>query len=299
MIWAILLSILLLLVIVYLASVFLVVRFSLKPPRIHQFISPGILGFPQENVTFTTEDGVSISAWWMENQGDLVLIACHGYLINRCEWVPTLSFLADGQSSFLFLDHRGQGRSGEARVTFGKDEMMDVEAAISFVKARKPSARIVLLGSSMGAVASANAAARSPELVSGLILDAPYRSLDEALAGWWLFLGGKLLARLMYPAQFVAKVVLGFNPAHVRSDDPLTSYPGPKLIFYGGDDPLIPEASAKAVEETLVNGRCIYFPGETHGSGRLNQPELFRISVMDFLTRNGLAESGKLSQTKG
>lgn len=275
---------------VYLAAVALVLILSLKPVRIHQYVSPGFLGFAQEEAAFTSEDGVELFGWWSDGGGETVVISVHGYIMNRCEWVPVQTFLSPKGLSFLHFDLRAHGRSRGGRIGFGRAEKADVLAAIDWVKAKAPGRRIVLLGSSMGAVACVLAALERQEEISALILDGSYRSLDEAMVGWWPFLGGPFLAGFMRPSRFLAPWVLGFHPKEMRVDEPLRALRDvPTLLFYGGADPLIPPASVAVMKEAAGDrSRLEVFEGSTHGAGRLREPERFKRVVEQFLQDEGL-----------
>ena len=268
---------------------------SLFPPRVFQFLSPGQLGYPQENVRFETEDGVSLAAWWVPQDGNTVVIACHGYLVNRSEWVSTITFFGPKEISCLFFDHRRQGSSGGDKIGLGQSERADVHAAIEFVKSRKPEAKIVLLGSSLGGVAAVLAAAERPDTVDALILDSPYRTLDEALRGWWPFLLGKSWAALLSPTRWVARLVLGFRPADVRVDKALRKlHDKPILLSYGDRDPLVPKESIeRMVESAGPDTHLLLFEGATHGAGRMANPARYRDEVLEFLRSYDLIKSEK------
>lgn len=276
----------------YLGGIFGVTLFSLRPPRIHQFVSPGALGYPQESFETTTEDGVIIRGWFVQGESDVVFVACHGYLVNRCEWVPTVTFLGQTGASFVFFDHRGQGRSGAAKVTLGPDESKDVDAVLDWLATHHPGKRVVLLGSSMGAVASTIAASRSPEKVDALILDGCFRNLDEASKAWWLFLGGKAAQRWLAPTVWIGPSLLGFSPKSVAIDQTISKLDGkPILIFSGTDDPIVPVPAAQALHKAAGSqARIVWFEGATHGAGRLNHSKQFEGEVMEFLTEHDLVK---------
>src|SRR2546427_10798187 len=63
--------------------------------------------------------------------------------------------------------------SDRAPITFGIKEVLELQAAIAFARKRAPSARIGLLGYSMGAVVSLLGAAGEPG-VQALVLDSPF-----------------------------------------------------------------------------------------------------------------------------
>lgn len=278
----------------WLLVVLAVARFSLHPPRIHQWVSPGFMGWPQETVYITTADGVKIHAWWTAGRSDETVVVCfHGYLANRSEFVPLLARWGATGASFLFIDHRGHGRSGAAKVTLGRNEAYDAAAALAWVREQRPGAKVVALGGSMGAVAAIRAVAENPALADALVLDAPYRTLHEASLNWWGFLAGGLLGALMRPMTPLSRFLLGFDPKSVDMEADLRSIqtrsPKPVFLTYGEADTIVPPASRQAVR-AAAGDRVTYFEfaGATHGAGRLQDPAQFVGGVLDFLRAHGL-----------
>lgn len=281
-------------VLLWLLVIVVIVRVSLYPPRIHQWVSPGFMGWPQETVYISTADGIKIHAWWTPGAKEETVVVCfHGYLANRSEFVPLLARWGATGASFLFVDHRGHGRSGGAKVTLGRDEAHDAAAALAWAREQRPEAKIIALGGSMGAVAAIRAMAQNPSLADALVVDAPYRTLHEASQNWWGFLAGGGLGALMRPATPLSGLLLGFDPKSVDMEADLRTLqsqsPKPVYLAYGEVDPIVPPASRAAVR-AAAGDRVTYveFPGATHGAGRLQDPALFVGGVLDFLRAHGL-----------
>ncbi|MFM9872459.1 MAG: alpha/beta hydrolase [Fimbriimonadaceae bacterium] len=267
------------------------VQASLFPIRIHQFLSPGMMGFEQTNIEVTTSDDVAIRGWAVRGKGDLVVVCAHGYLVNRSQWVPVAQQLVPKGASMVFFDHRGHGQSGKAKVTLGRDERHDVLAVLKWVRGEFPEKRVVLLASSMGAVASCLAAKEPGGEVDGLILDGPYRSMKEASDAWWLFLAGEGVAKWMRPTAWIGPWFLGFRPGDIRVDLALAELSDsvPVLFFFGGADPIVPLSSSKLLEESVKGPvKAITFEGSTHGAGCIHYPALFRDELEKFLVQHEL-----------
>jgi pimeloyl-ACP methyl ester carboxylesterase len=267
----------------YLAIISLVVGISVRPPRVFQFISPGQLGVKQEEVHLQTEDGLKIGGWWCEAGDEVVIVACHGYLVNRCEFVPySLAWHKEGYSC-LFIDFRGHGRSQGATVTIGHNEARDVAVAVAEAKRRKPHAKIILIGSSMGAAASSFYAAQHPGVISGLFLDGPYSRLDHALHGWWTFIAGQWLSVIMAPSVFLARFFLKVDPKKVSPSANLRKYDGPVLLTYGDRDELCPPHLVAEMEQAAgPNVHLEWFKDCGHGGGRYRDPERFLRLTLEF-----------------
>lgn len=266
-------------------ALWLVAKFSVSPVRIPKWISPGQMGFAQEAVELMSADGLKLRGWWSEAEGDLVVIFGHGYLMNRCEFVPFLMTLNPRPSGFFF-DFRAHGTSQGKTCSFGPKEAADVQAALAWVRARKPGARVVYVGSSMGAAAGVLALSPSPDAVDGLVLDGCYARLDEAAGAWWQFMGaGAFLSFLLTPASRIGQMLTGTNPKSVDIEAELRAFAGKPVMLLNGDrDPLVPKASAerlaRAVGETA---EMVFFPGSTHGAARLEHPQAYVGALQRFL----------------
>lgn len=271
---------------IYLVLVLAIAWFSLHPFRTPLFISPGALGLPQEDVTFGSGEGISLRGWWTQIEGSAkVAVLCHGYLMNRCELIPLGVELAKRGWSTLAFDFRAHGKSGGRKCGLGWREREDVKAAVSFVRQRVPHARIVLVGSSMGAAASALALGDEPNLADGLILDSCYASLSSAVLGWWRFLGGPALSILLSPTVLVAAPVAGFNPFTVSVPKALEKVSVPVLIVHGDADNLALPSEALHNERACPNAELVWMPGCGHSEGRWEHPEAYYAAVETFIER--------------
>lgn len=278
---------------IYVLVVVGAVWFSAHPPRIPVFFSPGMLGLTQEDVEFRTSDGVLLRGWWVPSDGTrTVAILAHGYLMNRSELAPLAVWLNQRGISCLLPDLRAHGKSGGRTSTFGALENRDIGAAIAFVRAREPQAKVVLIGSSMGAVACAMAAGSGQAVVDALVLDCAYSRLWVATLGWWRFLGGRILQALMSPTLIVGPLVTGINPFRMDVASALKNAgPIPALFLHGGADTLAPPVEAKRnLEACQGPAKIVWLDGQGHAEGRWNLPEVYLGAVQSFLDENGLLE---------
>lgn len=79
--------------------------FSTHPPRQPIDITPKALGYGYEAVSFNTEDGVEIKAWFIpaENKTKKTIIALHGYPFNKANILGFAEFLHE-KYNLLFFD---------------------------------------------------------------------------------------------------------------------------------------------------------------------------------------------------
>lgn len=266
----------------YLLVNLLAARLSLSPFRIPAYLSPGMLGLPQETVEIPSGHAL-LRGWWVPvDEPKVAVIALHGYVMNRCEFVPLAPALHRERAACLFMDFRGQGRSGGKIVSLGVHEKEDVKAMAEWVRRRCPGVPIVILGSSMGAAAAVFAAAEQPDLAEGFILDGVYRSLRHAGKGWWLMVGGPWLNAMLHPTVWLGSWMLRVNPSKVSVEAVLPKLTGRPILFMNGDaDPIVSVEDAKANHAAAGPlAKVEWFEGCGHGHGRFREPYRYQEIVI-------------------
>lgn len=136
------------------------------PPRKPFTSTPAEEGLAFEDVSFTTTDGVTLSAWFIPAQNGRTLIACHGIYDNREQFLGPAVALAQDGYGFLLYDSRAHGKSGGRFCTYGHDEIKDVAAAVAYLESRPDvdATQLGILGNSLGGITAIRAAARLPQL---------------------------------------------------------------------------------------------------------------------------------------
>ncbi|MCP2343190.1 alpha/beta hydrolase family protein [Actinomadura rupiterrae] len=157
-----------------------------RAPILH---TPDEYGLAYEDITFPSQDGVPLEAWWIPRRGsDKLVIANHPMQLNRygvpsnlpqfaipggndfeVNYVPDYKNLHEAGYNVLTYDSRNFGHSGAANgglFTWGLYESRDVVGSMNYVKSR-PDTRgmtIGLLSRCMGGNATFRAVSRYPEL---------------------------------------------------------------------------------------------------------------------------------------
>lgn len=281
---------LLTLLILYVALLLAVSWISLHPLRIPIFLSPGALGLPQESVSFTSQDGVSLKGWWVAHEDpEAVAVLAHGFMMNRAEPTPMAKRLYEAGFSCLLFDFRRHGSSGGSISTVGWAERHDVSAAIAIARSRYPGKKIVVWGSSMGAAASALAVAHEQECqVDALILDSAYSRLVDATGGWWQTFVGPWITVLLMPTWILGWLFTRIDPRGVDVADALSKIRQPVLLMHGDADLIVPLAAAKRNLKANPEAELVVFEGVQHSQPRWLQTASYDASVMAFLRKNGI-----------
>jgi pimeloyl-ACP methyl ester carboxylesterase len=110
------------------------------------------------------------------------VVICHGYL--GCKRHAIFFKHLFPHYNVLSFDFRAHGDDKDGQYsTIGRDEALDVMAAVHFVKSDptmqgKP---VIAFGYSMGAVSAIQAQSQDENLFDAMILDCPFASTDEAM----------------------------------------------------------------------------------------------------------------------
>jgi esterase/lipase len=118
-------------------------------------MTPEALRMPFERVTFHTEDGVSLSGWFVRQThrgvpSKRLVVCCNPYNHDRSTMLGICRGLWEASYSVLLFNFRSHADE-PTRQTIGHLEVHDVRAALNWVRAHKPeAAKIGFLGASMG-----------------------------------------------------------------------------------------------------------------------------------------------------
>jgi pimeloyl-ACP methyl ester carboxylesterase len=176
-----------------------------RPPDLRLTDNPASYGIGFEGVTFETRDGVHLQGWFVPpGSRGAVVICSHGLFRNRVEVLARTMSLARLGYGVLLFDFRSHGHSERHPISLGYHERNDVLAAFDYVKRRSPGGsqeiRLVLMGVSMGAVATLEAAAETRGYAA-LVLDSPFASVRQTVIDHsWLFLK---MPRFPFPELFL------------------------------------------------------------------------------------------------
>lgn len=130
----------------------------------------------QEEVTFTTEDGIEINGN-IFGSGNRWVILSHMRPTTQTSWFDFARYLANNGYIVLTYDFRGYGKSGGSQDISNIDK--DLDAALDFV-IQYDAEKIFLIGASMGGTASLVVASR--QTVDGVISFSSPTEIDSLSA---------------------------------------------------------------------------------------------------------------------
>jgi uncharacterized protein len=114
--------------------------------------TPADRGLAYSDVTFETEDGLTIAGWYIPSENGAAIIAVHGAGKNRTKTLEHAAVLAKNGYGVLMIDLRGYGESEGSINSMGWTGYKDIPAAVEFLEAQNDvdAGRVAGLGLSMG-----------------------------------------------------------------------------------------------------------------------------------------------------
>jgi dipeptidyl aminopeptidase/acylaminoacyl peptidase len=252
---------------------------------------PERYGLTREDISFEAADGVNLRGWFVApHRGRAVIIGSHGLFRNRVELLARLVPACKAGYGVLLYDSRSHGTSSRAIVSFGYYERNDVLGAMQYVERHTQAdsrPAIVLMGVSMGAVATLEAASQSTTY-DALILDSPFSNLRQTVGDHVrLFLG---LPRFPFANLFLFwySRIAGFDPGQFDAHVALRKVkPVPLLIIGSEGDERNPSGVARSLYEESpapVKRLKIFGADVPHGaSARLHPQEYWKV-LHNFLS---------------
>lgn len=227
--------------------------------------TPHEIGGQYAAITFRTEDGVELSAWFVPAKNSRgVVLFCHGNAGNISHRIPYIEILQQlGLSTFIF-DYRGFGAS-EGKTT-ERGTYLDAKAAWSYLVETKkvPRDRIVLFGESLGGAVAAWLA--QTERPAALILHSAFTSAPDIASHLYPFVPAGWITRYSYDTK-----------AYLRNVD------CPVLVIHSCEDEIVPYAQGcKLYDAAKGPKEFIELKGD-HNSGFMISGGSFAKGIKQFI----------------
>jgi fermentation-respiration switch protein FrsA (DUF1100 family) len=220
---------------------------------------PDAVGWPYEEATIYTADGLELQGWFFRQpHAAPTILFCHGTSYNASDmWVTQEraaafdDFLRGTGCNFLVFDYRGYGRNGGTASEDGT--YTDGAAALGWLHGRDDvdPATIFIYGYSMGGGIATELATREPN--AGLILRAAFTSMRDMIADW------DSRFRLALAAAPWLPLTRFDNVGKIRRLE------SPLLVMHGDADNTVPEWMGQRLFEAARDPkRYVVFPGAGH-----------------------------------
>jgi len=243
-----------------------------------------------EEVSFrSAQDNVRISGWFFTAGGSErgpAIVLCHGIWTGRRECLPlALRFRSTGYNVLCF-DFRAHGLSDGRFTSVGHHETNDVIGAVEYLleRAEVDPTRIGVIGFSMGAAASIQAAARSPH-IAAVVADSAYASFLDAAKYSFRVVTRVPHFPLASLAMHWAKWIVHVDASRLRPVDVIGQVsPRPIFITHGVLDEIVPVSHAVTLFKAADEPKELWVVPDAHHVGaRDTDPEGYFVRVERFL----------------
>jgi uncharacterized protein len=253
--------------------------------------TPADVGLDYREVVVRSSDGLSLSAWWIEEAGfSRAVVLVHGWAgdMSDLHVVETALVYREAGFNVLMLDMRAHGGSEGDRVTLGYREVRDVRGALSWLEERGfDPENVVLHGWSMGGAAVVRAAPGAG--VAAVVEEAAYADLPPLLRERLPEASG--LPAFFTPGIFLMGThFLGIDPWAVRPEEEarrLSQEGVPFMIIHSPDDRVIPFEHAESFAAAYPEATFWVVEGYEHVAAH-EHPE-YRKRLLNFLDEAGIS----------
>jgi uncharacterized protein len=245
-----------------------------------------------EEISFVSvHDNMRISGWFFRAPGAGAapsIVLCHGIWTGRRECLPLALRFREAGYNVLCFDFRAHGGSDGRFTTVGLNETNDVIGAVHYLKHRPEvdPKRIGVIGFSMGAVATIQAAARCPD-IAAVVADSAYASfLDAAKYSFHLVTRVPHFPMASMAMQW-AKWMVHVDARQLRPVDVIARItPRPILITHGVLDEIVPVRHAYTLFKAAEEPKELWIvPGAHHVGARDSDPDGYFTRVLNFLSQ--------------
>lgn len=255
---------------------------AIRPFKITSAITPKDFGLTYENVTFQTKDNIILRGWFIpgKKRNAKTIILLHGYPADKGNILPAMLFLHDTYNLFLF-DFRYFGESEGWYTTIGKNEVLDLLAAIQYLR-QKQITEVGVWGFSLGGAVALMTAPKAPE-IKAIVVQSGYARLDWLAYQHYPIPGlNFLLGEIM---RLWTALFFQFDIKNVSPVDSLKQLKIPIMLIYSKQDQVVTIRHGKLLEEAFKNnprGKIIFNEQGGHGEFFKNQTQI----VEDFFKEN-------------
>lgn len=256
-------------------------------PKMYRSAITETPNFTYTNIFLLTENNIKLHAWYAKAdsvaKGTVILF--HGVTSNKSAILTEANEFRYYGYNVLLLDFRGHGESGGTTTTIGVKEAEDIKLAWDFVKQQGEN-NIIFWGTSMGAVTICNAISKYKIEPAGIILEAPFESLQYHLKGRARTLG--------FPSQPFGFLVTGwigiergFNGYKHKTTRFAKDISCPVIVQWGAKDTYVLKKEAESIYNALASAdkKLVVYEHAGHESMAQKETEKWRKEITEFLAR--------------
>ena len=246
-------------------------------------------------VSATAEDGNTVPGTYFDIGSDKCVILVHGAGGDRVSTYPLAEGYLERGYDVIAIDQRGCGANASDEVTFGINEMLDVEAMVEYAREDLGSSEVIVHGQSMGAQTTAlyasNVTPGTAGAADAVICDSPVPGMELLLKE--MFGDGDVNSFTANYLTGTSKIYMGLvNGIDYDDGDTIAAVANdqiPTLIICSDrDEVCLPDQVEQVYDNIACEDKEILHFDSAHIEGIIDQPEAYMDGVENFLNNNGL-----------
>jgi dipeptidyl aminopeptidase/acylaminoacyl peptidase len=250
--------------------------------------TPARYGLPYEGVEIMSSDGLKLAGWFVPSQNGAVIMMQHGYKSTRKELLNEAEMMYRHGYGILLMTVRAHDQSDGEMITFGLNEVNDLEAWYQYLIARDDIDldKIGILGNSYGGMLAIQYAAQN-ENIRAVVADCAFSSLNDTVSTsveYFTDLPAFPFAPLIV---FWAERETGFKTEDIDATKWIAQLsPRPVFLMQGGADVVISADSGQRLYDAAGEPKELWFDPELgHVKFDTERAEEFERRVSEFFDK--------------
>ena len=223
--------------------------------------TPADFQLPFEDLTVRSADGLNLAGWFIPSKNGALIIFVHGYKDHRGSMLGAAAMYARHGYGVLLASVRAHDRSDGERLSFGHEEMKDLDAWYRVAASHEgvDVNRIAILGVSMGGSLAIQYASQNAHLAA-VIADCAFSSLNDTVETSVRYFTGLPAFPFAPMIRFWAEREGGFSFAEIDAKTWIGRIsPRPVFLMQGGADVVVSPSSGQALYQAAGQPKELWF----------------------------------------
>ncbi len=251
--------------------------------------TPAQFHMAYQDVSVTTTDGLVLPGWWIPPAGKATLLLVHGYKGHRGQMLGIAELFHRHGYGVLIPALRAHDLSGGEQITFGMNEMRDLDAWMMFLDEHGDvdPTRIGMVGVSMGGAIAIKYVAQHSN-VQALVADCAFSSVDDTVSTSVRYFTGLPAFPFAPMILFWMEHETGIDASELDMKELIGDIsPRPVMVMQGGADVVISAASGRKLYAAAQQPKELWFePRVEHAKFFETMPQEYERRVIGFLDRS-------------
>jgi len=251
--------------------------------------TPAAYKLPYSDIVVNSADGLKLVGWYIPTKNGSLIILQHGYKNNRAEMLNEADMLYRHGYGLLITAVRAHDYSEGERITFGIDEMKDLEAFYQFVLTRPEvdPERIGILGNSFGGMLAIHYASQNKK-IRAVVTNSAFSSLSDTVETSIRFFTGLPPFPFAPLILFWGQLQAGFRHRDIDATIWIRQIsPRPVFLMQGGADTIISSSSGQKLFDAAGEPKELWYDPEiAHAQFDTLRKDEYERRVVAFFDQN-------------